>query len=110
MFTRFKLLGQLWGTVRLAWRLARDPRVPLAAKLILGGTLVYLGSPVDFMPDWIPGLGQADDLLALLAGLNIFIRACPGWIVDEHKRAIEGGKSGGRSESTVIEGTFRRVG
>jgi uncharacterized membrane protein YkvA (DUF1232 family) len=109
MFTRFKLLGQLWLTVRLAWRLGRDPRVPLAAKLILGATLVYLGSPIDIMPDWSPGLGQADDLVALLAGLNVFIRACPRWIVDEHKRAIDRGKSGGGLEPTVVEGKFRRV-
>jgi uncharacterized membrane protein YkvA (DUF1232 family) len=110
MFARFKLLAQLWNTARLAWRLVRDPRVPLAAKLILGATAVYLGSPIDVLPDWIPGLGQADDIVALLAGLNVFIRACPRWIVDEHRRDIDRRGSGGRSESTVVEGEFRRVG
>ena len=123
MFGRFKLLHELARTGRLAWRLFRDPRVPMAAKMILGATALYLVSPIDVMPDWFPLVGQADDLVAILAGLNLFIRACPRWLVREH----EGGGAererfdrpdgrfdgeegrADRSDAPVIEGRYRRV-
>ncbi len=84
MFGRFKLFGQMMKTGRLALRLARDPRVPMTAKMVLGGTLLYLVSPIDVVPDWLPIAGQADDIAVLVAGLNMFIKACPRRLVDEH--------------------------
>jgi len=89
MFGRFKLFGQIWKTGRLALRLARDSRVPMTAKLVLGGTLLYLVSPIDVVPDWLPIAGQADDIAILLAGLNMFIKACPRRLVDEHSGKID---------------------
>jgi len=59
MFARFKILPQLWRTGRLALRLVRDPRVPLAAKAIFVATVVYIVSPIDIIPDWFPVVGQA---------------------------------------------------
>ncbi len=122
MFGRFKLIAQMLRTGRLALRLLRDPRVPMGAKLILGATAAYLISPVDLAPDFIPGLGQADDVLALLAGLNLFIRACPRRLVDEHERRLGGnrrdetGYAGATSyddqpvgSGPVIEGRYRKV-
>jgi uncharacterized membrane protein YkvA (DUF1232 family) len=38
------------------------------AVMVIVLTLVYLVSPVDFVPDFIPGVGQLDDLLALFFG------------------------------------------
>ena len=90
MFERFKILPQIWRTGRLALRLVRDPRVPLAAKLIFGATMLYVISPIDILPDWIPVVGQVDDVMALMAGLNLFLRACPAWLVEEHEDAIDG--------------------
>ena len=89
MFGRFKLFGQIWKTGRLALRLARDSRVPMTAKLVLGGTLLYLISPIDAVPDWLPIAGQVDDIAILLAGLNMFIKACPRRLVDEHSGTID---------------------
>jgi uncharacterized membrane protein YkvA (DUF1232 family) len=48
--------------LRLLYRLFKDPRVPLAEKTLLIGTIVYVVSPLDFLPDVIPFLGQVDDL------------------------------------------------
>src|SRR5436309_5569790 len=90
MVARFKIVPQLWRTGRLALRLVRDPRVPLAAKAIFVATVVYIISPIDIIPDWFPVVGQADDVLALLAGLNLFLRACPTWVVAEHEDVIAG--------------------
>ena len=88
MFGRFKLFGQMMKTGRLALRLARDSRVPMTAKLVLGATLLYLVSPIDVVPDWLPIAGQADDIAILVAGLNMFIKACPRRLVDEHSGKV----------------------
>jgi uncharacterized membrane protein YkvA (DUF1232 family) len=109
MFERFKILPQLVATGRLALRLLRDSRTPMAAKLILGATALYLASPIDVMPDWFPLVGQADDLLAVLAGLNLFIRACPRWLVEEHEQRLGRKSSPPRADGPIIEGRYRRV-
>jgi uncharacterized membrane protein YkvA (DUF1232 family) len=115
MFERFKSLPQLWRTGRLALRLVRDPRAPIAAKVVFGAMVVYMISPIDVVPDWIPILGQADDLVALLAGLNLFLKACPRWLVEEHEAAL-GGRRDSRDDvraasdgGPTIDGQYQRV-
>lgn len=40
-----------------------DPEVPRKVKVVLAAVAVYLVSPVDLVPDWIPFLGYLDDVL-----------------------------------------------
>ena len=47
-------------------KLLADERVPSRTKLALAGLAVYLVSPWDLIPDFIPGLGQLDDAVILL--------------------------------------------
>ena len=70
--------------LRLVWNLTRDPRVPARSKalLILAGG--YIASPVDVLPDFIPGLGQLDDLVVLAFVLDRIINRVPPEIVAEH--------------------------
>ena len=42
------------GIGRLIFRLMLDRRVPVWSKLIIPGGLIYVLSPIDFMPDIIP--------------------------------------------------------
>ena len=58
-----QLLRALPQLVRLIARLAAEPTLPRAAKIALGAALVYLASPIDLVPDFIPFLGYLDDLL-----------------------------------------------
>jgi uncharacterized membrane protein YkvA (DUF1232 family) len=115
MFERFKSLPQLLRTGRLALRLLRDPRAPIAAKVIFGAMVVYLISPIDVVPDWIPVLGQADDLVALMAGLNLFLKACPRWLVEEHEDALSGRRDprddvrAPSDAGPTIDGQYQRV-
>lgn len=46
-----------------------DPRTPMGPKLTIAGSLLYLISPVDIIPDAIPFLGQLDDAAVLLTAL-----------------------------------------
>ncbi len=57
------LLRALPDVARLIARLAADPGLPRAAKIALGAAAVYLLSPVDLIPDFIPFVGYVDDLL-----------------------------------------------
>lgn len=63
--------------LRLVVRLARSPRVPLRARLPLLALVLYLAMPLDIVPDFIPVLGQLDDVL--IAGIAVwwFLRVCP---------------------------------
>jgi uncharacterized membrane protein YkvA (DUF1232 family) len=71
------LAGFIPDCVVLFKRLLVDSRVPRRHRLLLGGLLVYLASPIDLVPDFIPIAGQLDD--ALLVGLVIrrALKACP---------------------------------
>jgi uncharacterized membrane protein YkvA (DUF1232 family) len=57
------LLLLLPRLARMIASLLGDHEVPVAAKVVLGAVAVYLASPVDLIPDFIPLVGYLDDLL-----------------------------------------------
>ena len=57
------LLRALPDIARTVARLAADPILPTAAKVALAAAVVYLVSPIDLIPDFIPVLGALDDVL-----------------------------------------------
>lgn len=70
--------------LKLLYRLFKDSRVPLAEKALLIGTIVYIISPLDFIPDLIPFIGQVDDLyLIALVVLRLLARTS-GEVLREH--------------------------
>jgi uncharacterized membrane protein YkvA (DUF1232 family) len=70
--------------VKLVYRLMRDPRIPRKSKIILGAILGYLVVPIDLVPDFIPMVGQADDLLLLAYAIRHIIEVAGTEIVLEH--------------------------
>lgn len=58
-----ELLKALPNLARLLARLVGDPVLPRAAKIALAAAMVYLASPIDLIPDFIPLVGYLDDLL-----------------------------------------------
>ena len=73
--------------LRLVHRLARDSTLPKGVRIRLGLLRVYLASPVDLVPDFIPVIGFADDaiIVALVlrsvikhAGLPAVVQHWPG--------------------------------
>lgn len=71
------------------WLAARDPRVPLAAKLVAGAVAAYALSPVDLIPDFIPILGYLDDLILVPFGIVLAIRLIPDELMSEFRLAAE---------------------
>ena len=57
------LLRALPDLARLIARLVRDPVLPRTAKIALAAAAVYLASPLDLIPDFIPFVGYLDDVL-----------------------------------------------
>jgi uncharacterized membrane protein YkvA (DUF1232 family) len=70
--------------VKLVFRLMRDGRVPARPKAILVMLGAYLASPIDLIPDFIPGLGQVDDLVLAAFALDQILNRVPDHIVREH--------------------------
>ena len=70
--------------VLLIPKLAADDRVPLRTKLALGGLAVYLASPWDIIPDFIPVLGQLDDGVAILLFVDGVLNQVDDAILLEH--------------------------
>ena len=60
--------------VRLVKRLAGDRDVPRGTRWILGALLVYLLLPIDFVPDFLPVIGYADDAIVTALVLRYAIR------------------------------------
>lgn len=58
-----RLLRALPALATLIAKLARDPSLPRPVKVALVAAAVYLASPIDLVPDFIPFLGYVDDLL-----------------------------------------------
>ena len=69
---------------RLYWRLFRDRRVSLLPKALLVLIGLYLLSPIDVVPDFVPVIGAVDDLAVGLGGLWLFVQLCPPPVVREH--------------------------
>ena len=78
-----QVLRHIPSFARLYWRLFRDRRVSILAKAFLVLTLLYVFSPFDVVPDFIPVLGEMDDVAVLIGGLWSFVRLCPPEVVRE---------------------------
>jgi uncharacterized membrane protein YkvA (DUF1232 family) len=59
----------------LVSRLAREPSVPRRRKLLLLGLVAYLSLPFDLVPDFIPVVGQLDDVIIVALVLRRFVAA-----------------------------------
>ncbi|PVX30406.1 YkvA family protein [Sphingomonas pokkalii] len=71
------------------WLAIRDPRTPLAARIV--GVLVaaYALSPIDLIPDFIPVLGLVDDAVVIPLGIWLFEKLIPPDQFAEHRAQAE---------------------
>ncbi len=81
---------------RLRWRqrfevaraIARDRRVPRRVRWLPLALAVYLAFPIDVIPDFIPVLGQLDDVLAVALVLWLLVRLVPHAVIEEHLATV----------------------
>lgn len=65
-----QLIRDIPNFLKLLGRLARDPRISKLDKAIVMATIGYVVMPLDFIPDFIPFLGQVDDIYLLALALD----------------------------------------
>lgn len=58
-------------------RLRNDPRVPRRAKLAVGVAGLWLLSPVDLIPEFLPVIGPLDDVVVIALALRYAARRVP---------------------------------
>jgi uncharacterized membrane protein YkvA (DUF1232 family) len=68
---------------------ARDPRTPLAAKVLAAAVVAYALSPIDLIPDFIPVIGLLDDLVLLPIGIAIVLRLIPPEVMADGRARAE---------------------
>jgi uncharacterized membrane protein YkvA (DUF1232 family) len=73
---------------RLILELARDGRVPWSRKALLGLAAVYVASPIDVVPDFIPFISRVDDVVVLIVALDAFLDSVPRELMIEKMYAL----------------------
>ena len=71
------LAGFLPACVTLLRRLSRDPRVPAPAKLALAVAALWVLSPIDLIPEFLPVIGPLDDVVVVALALRYAGRRVP---------------------------------
>jgi uncharacterized membrane protein YkvA (DUF1232 family) len=78
--------------VDLVRKLRRDPSVGRGVHVRLALLLAYLALPFDLVPDFIPVLGYADDVIVVALALRAVVRAAGPDVIDRHWRGTDVGR------------------
>lgn len=71
------LVRLLPDCVTLLRRLWRDPTLPLGSRLLLGGAALWVVSPIDLVPEFLPVIGPLDDVVVVALALRLALRRVP---------------------------------
>ena len=77
-------MKELPNFLRLVGGLLADARVPATDKLLVAGAIGYVLLPMDFVPDFIPFVGEIDDVFLLVLALQRLIANAPRPVVLQH--------------------------
>ena len=77
------IAGFLPDCVVTTRRLRRDPRVPRRAKVAIAFAGLYVLSPIDLIPEFLPVIGPLDDVVVVALALRYAARRVPRDVLDE---------------------------
>lgn len=86
---RFANAARLATYLIALWKLVRHAETPRAAKLVAFAVLAYAVSPIDLIPDFIPLLGQLDELILLPLGVALVVKLTPRPLWEARLREAE---------------------
>ena len=77
-------LKELPNFLRLLGGLLTDRRVSNTDKLLVAGAVAYVLLPMDFIPDFVPVIGEVDDLFVLVLALQRLIANAGRAVILDH--------------------------
>ena len=77
-----RLKRQIWAL----YLALKDPETPRSTRLLIILAIAYATSPIDLIPDFIPILGQLDDLVILPALIALALRRIPSPVMARCRR------------------------
>jgi uncharacterized membrane protein YkvA (DUF1232 family) len=77
------LVGFVPACLTTARRLRRDPRVPRSAKVAVVFAAVWVASPIDLIPEFLPVIGPLDDVVVVALLLRFAARRVPREVLAE---------------------------
>ena len=75
---------ELPNFLRLLYGLVTDPRVELLDKLLVAGAVAYVLIPEDVFPDFIPLIGEVDDVFVLVLAIRQLMKSAGREVILEH--------------------------
>ena len=89
MISKLKSLGRQLKQEFAVYRLIlKHPQTPCIAKLFLGLAVGYLLLPFDLIPDFIPVIGQLDDVVIIPVLLYLALLFIPKWIIQSCREQL----------------------
>lgn len=79
-------IKQLPAFLRLLGGLLTDPRVATIDKVLVGAAIAYIVMPIDWVPDFIPFMGEVDDVYLLVLALQRLVSHAGRTVLLEHWR------------------------
>lgn len=67
----------------------RHDKTPVLAKIFLGLAIAYVLMPFDLIPDFIPVIGQLDDLVIVPLLVYVALKMIPDAVVNECREQIK---------------------
>ncbi len=61
----------------------RHEGTPRVTRVFLGAAMAYALSPIDLIPDWIPGVGYLDDVIIVPLLIWVGLKFVPSAVVEE---------------------------
>jgi uncharacterized membrane protein YkvA (DUF1232 family) len=89
-----KIATQLKQEFEVYRLVLKHPDTPVLAKIFLGLAIAYVLMPFDLIPDFIPVIGQLDDLVVVPLLVYVALKMIPDVVVNECRERIKGEKCG----------------
>jgi uncharacterized membrane protein YkvA (DUF1232 family) len=83
-----KISDKISSPAKKVWDYIKDPKSDTALKITAIGVIIYLVSPIDALPDFIPVVGFVDDIAALTIMVTLIVKNV-GQIVEGTKSTVK---------------------
>src|SRR5271154_3780796 len=80
--------GKLFGQFRTLLRALVHPGVPWHAKFVCACAALYVVSPIQLIPNFIPIIGHLDDVLVISMSVRLLKRSVSLTVLDECQRGL----------------------